>query len=87
MRAVVSTSVGCVPELVSADTGMLVEAGDEAGLVGALVGLAVDPARTRGLAQAAAAEALARFDASVMARAYVELFERGTPGARGGSHR
>lgn len=86
-RAVVSTAVGCVPELVSADTGMLVEAGDEAGLVGALVGLAVDPARTRSLGQAAAAEALARFDASVMARAYVELFERGTPGARGGSHR
>lgn len=86
-RAVVSTAVGCVPELVSSRTGRLVDAGDAPGLADALAGLAADPAQTRALGAAAAADALARFDASVMARAYVDLFERGTPGARGGSHR
>lgn len=86
-RAVVSTAVGCVPELVSERTGALVPAGDGAALAEALAALVADPARVRSLGAAAAADALARFDASVMARAYVDLFERGTPGARGGSHR
>ncbi len=72
---VVATAVGCVPELVSERTGWLVPAGDEGALAEALAALAGDLGDARGRGEAGAKVALERFDVSVMARAYVALFE------------
>ena len=75
-RAVISTDVGCVAELITRDTGRLVPPGDVDALAGAIAELAADPAASRGLGAAAAARARARFDAPVMASAYAALFEQ-----------
>ncbi len=81
-RPVIATAVGCVPELVDETTGRLVPRGDRAALADALVDL-LDRSVGSGLGAAAGARALARFDASVMARAYSDLFQaRTAPRAR-----
>jgi glycosyltransferase involved in cell wall biosynthesis len=73
-KPVVATAVGCVPELVSGETGRLVAPGDAAALEEALAGLAGDPAAARRLGEAAARVARARFDVAAMARAYEALY-------------
>lgn len=75
-RAVVSTSVGCVPELVGPQTGRLVPSGDTAALAAALADLCADRGSTRALGQGALQVARARFDVSVMARHYAQLYAR-----------
>jgi len=72
--AVVSTDVGCVPELVTPATGRLVPAGDAAALSATLTVLAQDLASCRALGAAGAARARQRFDAAVMARRYLDLY-------------
>ena len=52
-------------------TGLLFEPGDSEGLAGALGGLLGDPARSRRIARAARARALAEFDEDVMSAAYL----------------
>lgn len=74
-RAVVATSVGCVPELVPPSAGRLVPPGKAGALAEALAVLAGDRGLCRRLGAAAAAEAEARFDVSVMAASYGRLFE------------
>lgn len=74
-KPVVATAVGCVPELVAEGAGVLVPPRDEPGLEAALFALARDAARARELGAAASLVARARFDASVMARAYEELYQ------------
>jgi len=73
-KAIISTSVGCVPELVEAGCGRLVPPGDPGALASALAWIASD--RAVAVAAGAAARAVAdrRFDVSVMATAYAELF-------------
>lgn len=81
--AVVSTAVGCVPELVSAETGRLVPSGDAAALAGAMVEISQDLDAAHQLGVNGAGVAAARFDVSVMAQAYARLYEdlaRGTSG-------
>jgi glycosyltransferase involved in cell wall biosynthesis len=78
-RPVVATAVGCLPELVSDETGRLVPAGDGPALSAAMVALAGDRRLADRLGAAAAAVALARFDVRVMARAYRALFDRLRP--------
>lgn len=73
-RPVVSTAVGCVPELISPATGCLVPAGATDALAGALIALAHDPERRRLLGAAAQDAAQRRFDVAIMARAYADLF-------------
>jgi len=73
-RPVVATSVGCVPELVSPDTGRLVAPGDGAGLECAMFELASDLALAQAKGRSAARVARERFDVSVMARAYERLY-------------
>lgn len=81
-RPVVATAVGCVPELVDASTGRLVAKGDRGGLADAMADL-LDRDGCSELGRAAGERALARFDASVMARTYSDLFaERTAPRAR-----
>ncbi len=71
---VVATRVGCVPELVSPDTGLLVAPGDEPALEAALRELAADLPRARAMGATAARIAAARFDVSSMARSYEALY-------------
>ena len=73
-RAVVSTSVGCVPALVSPGTGLLIPPGAVTSLAEALVTLASDRIGCHQMGRTAAAEASARFDVSAMATLYVRLF-------------
>lgn len=73
-RPVVATAVGCVPELVPAEAGILVPPGDALALARALDLVLGDPARLSELGLAARRSAIARFDAVVMARAYAKLF-------------
>jgi glycosyltransferase involved in cell wall biosynthesis len=84
-KPVVATAVGCVPENVSRSTGRLVAEGDVAALGSAMFELANDMPLTRTLGSAAARTARERFDASVMGRAYEELYSelsvRATAGA------
>ena len=75
-RAVVATSVGCVPELVDAETGILVPPGDGAALKAALAALVADGDRARRMGLAGAKRAAERWDAPVMAGAYARLYER-----------
>lgn len=70
---VIATTVGCVPELVSEDTGLLVPAGDVAALSAAMIALALDLPRARALGVQAVRTAV-RFDARTMARQYDEAF-------------
>jgi glycosyltransferase involved in cell wall biosynthesis len=73
-RAVVATSVGCVPALVSPGSGLLIPPGEVTPLAEALVTLASDRRACQQLGMAASAEATTRFDVSAMAALYVKLF-------------
>lgn len=72
--AVVATAVGCVPELVTPDTGWLVPSGNARALADALAAVVADPAEAARRGAAGHTRAVARFDAPVMARAYLELY-------------
>lgn len=74
-RAVVATAVGCVPELVSVETGRLVTPNDAPGLEAAMFELASDLAVAHAKGEAAAHVARERFEVSTMARAYERLYE------------
>jgi glycosyltransferase involved in cell wall biosynthesis len=73
-KPVVATKVGCVPELVSEETGLLVSSGDHEALEEAMHRLATDPRLASAKGAAAARVARERFDDSVMARAYEDLY-------------
>jgi glycosyltransferase involved in cell wall biosynthesis len=74
-KPIVATAVGCVPELVSAATGVLVPPGDPPALAGAIARLAGDGDLGRRLGAAGARTAQARFDVREMARAYRDLYQ------------
>lgn len=74
-KAIVSTTVGCLAELVSPETGLLVEPGDMAALADAMVTLALDPDRARAMGAAGARTAGDRFDVSTMAEEYGSLYQ------------
>lgn len=71
---VVSTAVGCVPELVVPGTGLLVDPGQPGALADALAALAADPDRRRAMGEAAKARAARAFDVGLMARRYRALY-------------
>jgi glycosyltransferase involved in cell wall biosynthesis len=73
-KPVVATAVGCIPELVSPETGLVVPPGDDAALEAALFTLAHDLARARALGAAGRRVARDRFDDERTARAYERLF-------------
>lgn len=73
--AVLSTSVGCVPELVSAESGLLVSPVSVEALAEGIHRLASAPAATREMGYEGARRARERFDASLMAAAYARAFE------------
>ncbi len=73
-KPVIATTVGSVPELVTPGTGLLVRPGDVAALEAAMFEIASDPGRARAAGAEALLAARARFDASVMARAYDDLY-------------
>jgi len=73
-KPVIATAVGCVPELVTPETGALVQAGDMSGFADALVALLSDRASIDARGAAAAQRARERFDVSQMAGAYSELY-------------
>jgi glycosyltransferase involved in cell wall biosynthesis len=73
-KPVIAARVGCLPELVSEATGVLVEPGDDAALEEAMHRLASDARLLHELGTAAAQVAAERFDQSIMARAYERLY-------------
>ncbi|MDW7980815.1 MAG: glycosyltransferase family 4 protein [Verrucomicrobiales bacterium] len=74
---VVATRVGGIPEVVTHNvTGLLVEPANSAELAVAIQTLLSDVAVARRLAGAARKEFLERFEASVVAQKYVEIFRR-----------
>jgi len=73
----VSTRVGGIPEVVEDnETGLLVPAGDVAGLATALEALIDDEPRRRALGRAAHARARDRFSAEVIVPRYEALYRR-----------
>jgi glycosyltransferase involved in cell wall biosynthesis len=74
-KPVIATAVGCIPELVSQGTGVLVPAGDEAALEQAMFALGSDRALAYATGAAARRAAQERFDDERMARAYEQLFQ------------
>jgi glycosyltransferase involved in cell wall biosynthesis len=73
---IVSTSVGCVPELVrNGKEAFLVRRGDPSAMAGALELLLLNPALRRTMGAAAACRARNEFDVSKMAGAYAALYE------------
>lgn len=74
-RAVVSTAVGGIPELVTDGVaGLLVPAGDAGAFAAAIARLHGNAALRRACEQAAAEHAARAFDVGAMARAYAELY-------------
>lgn len=72
---VVATRVGGVPQLVEHErTGLLVDAGDEAGLREALARLLADPPAARRLGDAAREVVATRYSLATMAEAYAALY-------------
>lgn len=81
---VVSTTVGAIPEMVEDGvSGILVEPGDDVGLVSALRALMSDEDRRRAMGEAARARVCERFDArrttADLAQLLSEVCERGSP--------
>ncbi|MDQ1632423.1 MAG: hypothetical protein QOC80_2395 [Frankiaceae bacterium] len=72
---VVAYRVGGVPEIVTPETGCLVEPGDVAGLARALADLASDPVRRADLSRAARARFTAEFASSTFARRLRDLYD------------
>jgi glycosyltransferase involved in cell wall biosynthesis len=74
-RPVIATAIAGVPELVTAETGWLVPAGDAAALAAAIVELAATPAaRLQAMGAAARARVLDRHDIDREAERLAELF-------------
>jgi glycosyltransferase involved in cell wall biosynthesis len=73
---VVATNVGGVPEIVSDGAGLLVPAGDEAALAGAIESLLDDPSRAREIGEAGRRRVLERFSAGANVQATRRLYER-----------
>ena len=74
---VVATRVSAVPEVVAhAETGLLVDPGDDGAVAAALTGLLDDPARARALGEAGRRRARERFSVSRMTERTVEIYER-----------
>lgn len=74
-RPIVATAVGGTPELVTnGRTGLLVPAGDAAGLAEALCAVLEDPSRAEALGREARAEFDRRFAADRMIEAYRDLY-------------
>jgi glycosyltransferase involved in cell wall biosynthesis len=71
---VVASRVGGLPEQVTAETGVLVEPGDPAGLAQALEELLRDPERRARMGAAAVGDARASFSIDRQADAYVDLY-------------
>ena len=77
-RAVVATSVGGNPEVVtSGQTGLLVPPADPAALADALAGLAAQPDRRAALGEAAAADARSRFSIEEHVAQLAALYRQG----------
>jgi glycosyltransferase involved in cell wall biosynthesis len=70
---VVSTNVGGVPELVNADTGMLVPPRDDTTLAEAILRLLDDPVRRQRMGEAGRRRAVEQFSLAQMIRAREEL--------------
>lgn len=77
---VVVTAVGGNPELVTEDTGVLVPARDVGATARALEALVADAGRRRGMGEKARARTLEHFTLEVMARRYVDAFDRAMDG-------
>jgi glycosyltransferase involved in cell wall biosynthesis len=74
---VVAARVGGVPEVVvDGRTGLLVEAGDAAGLAHSIVQLLEDPDRARGMGSAGRSRAQTEFDVRTMVALYESLYEK-----------
>jgi glycosyltransferase involved in cell wall biosynthesis len=71
---VVAARVGGIPEQVGEQTGALVEPGDADALAGAIDGLLADRERRSRMADAAVADARARFSLDRQVDAYLELY-------------
>lgn len=74
-RAVVATAVGGVPDIVSAETGVLVADGDGAGVARAIVALIDDPEQRRRLGESGRAHVLPAYDAITLVRRIEELYD------------
>jgi glycosyltransferase involved in cell wall biosynthesis len=72
---VVSTNVGGVPELVNADSGLLIPARDDATLAEVILRLLDDPARRQAMGEAGRRRAVAQFSLAQMIRAREELLQ------------
>ena len=73
---VIASEVGGIPELVDAQTGLLVPPEDPAALAGAVGKLIKDPGLRARLGAAGRARAEERFDLESWGRAHVDLYER-----------
>jgi glycosyltransferase involved in cell wall biosynthesis len=71
---VVATAVGGTPEVVSAETGLLVPPGDTEALAAALRALLADRGRARSLGEAGRRRVEAEFSAQAMAARVLELY-------------
>ena len=71
---VVASRVGGIPEQLSDETGVLVEPGDPAALAATIGDLLADPERRSRMAEAAAADARARFSLERQGDAYLALY-------------
>jgi len=75
---IIATSVGGLPELVrSGSEGVLVPPGSVEALQDAMVGIVSDIDSRRAMSRAARESVTVRFDAGVMARSYLSVYERG----------
>jgi glycosyltransferase involved in cell wall biosynthesis len=80
---VVGTRAGGIPELITdGSDGLLVGVRDAAGLAGAVLRLAGDPALRRRLGAQAQVTAMNRFSSERMVAAYLALFQRLAPLSR-----
>ena len=74
-KAVIATSVGGVPELITDGVnGFLVQPGDAEALAGAMIKLAEDPGVSRKMGQIGEKLAQEKFDIKIMAKEYEKLY-------------
>ncbi len=72
---IVGFNVGGIPDMMSAETGLLVPPGDVAALAAALDRLIGDPARRAAMSVACRHRAVTEYDLEVQARRFIRLFE------------
>jgi glycosyltransferase involved in cell wall biosynthesis len=75
----ISTATGCIPELIDADTGVLVPQRDHDSLAAAFMRLEADPTMRRKLGAAARARVMAHYDIAKTARDLYGLIDAGGP--------